>query len=339
LSVLATESQPFSYNFSGTTNPNSLSNFSYSVSGLPSGLNFDSLNGIISGIPTQNGTFNLPVTVSIPCGPTISSAVLVLVVNPAPPSSCPIQSMSSPANVSGEVKKSFSYTFTTTSTPTVSTLPNISISGALPNGLVFSPVNSTISGTPLDSGVFNLPVVITNSCGTSNGNLIININSEPSSEGGGGGSTPVIPVAPSGGGGGGGNTRLISNITFCQIDQGKVEISWSTNRPAVGRVLFGTTTVSYLTNKEFLGYVGGTEKGKELVLGHKFVIENLDLGKQYFARPMVSLSENSSFESSGDEVNFIVGAINPCRKVVEYEITASLPSCPFFERLHENRFK
>lgn len=329
LSVSANESQYFSYSFSGAISPSSVTSFFYSVSNLPAGLSFDQVNGVISGTPTQNGVFNVPVTVSIPCGPTVSNAVLVLNINSVPPALCPIQNISSPNSASGEVKKAFSHVFTTTSNPVLTTVPAITISGTLPSGLSFSPITSTISGTPLEAGNFNLSVTVTNLCGVSSSNLVITINPESTSGGGGGsgGGSPVIPTPSSGGGGG--NTRLISNLAVCQADATSVEISWNTNKPSIGRVLFSTSTVLYLTNKDFFGYSGATDRTKDFTLGHKALISNLASGTQYFARPMVSILEGG-FESSGDEVGFIPGAVAPCSKKIQEEVEKpKLDSCPF----------
>ncbi len=89
------------------------------------------------------------------------------------------------------------------------------------------------------------------------------------------------PAPPSGGGGGGGggggstgSTFLISNIAVSDVTATGTTISWTTNRPADGRVNYGIT----------VAYELGTVSATTSVTSHRFVISNLNPKTQYFFR-------------------------------------------------------
>ena len=108
--------------------------------------------------------------------------------------SCTLPTINSPLTASGTVNTTFSYTTTTTSTST----PSFSIGASvLPTGLSFSPTTGVISGTPTQSGTFNIIITPTNPCGTDTQTLVLTIAPE------------VIPPAGGGGGGAGGGVGSI----------------------------------------------------------------------------------------------------------------------------------
>lgn len=85
--------------------------------------------------------------------------------------SCPAPAINSSLNVSGIIDVPFSYTITATNSPTSFGCTT----GDLTPGLTFS--GATISGTPTSSGIVNVPISATNSCGTDNEILTITIAS------------------------------------------------------------------------------------------------------------------------------------------------------------------
>ncbi len=132
----------------------------------------------------------------------VSASAIVTVITPG---SCTLPIVSSALTASGTVNTPFSYTTTTTSTST----PSYSIGASvLPTGLSFSTTTGVISGTPTQSGTFNIAITPTNPCGTDTQTLVLTINP---AGGGGGGVTP--PVSTGGGGGGGGRRHPVVTTT------------------------------------------------------------------------------------------------------------------------------
>ncbi|GIW02041.1 putative Ig domain-containing protein [Roseiflexus sp.] len=128
-----------------------------SVSGaLPSGVTFTpNSNGTatISGTPTASGVFTLTITAANGVNPN-ATQTFTLTVNQAP-------SITSANTATFTVGQAGSFTVTATGYPT----PTLSVSGALPSGVTFTPNSNgtaTISGTPTTSGVFTLTITAAN---------------------------------------------------------------------------------------------------------------------------------------------------------------------------------
>ncbi|MFZ2048757.1 MAG: putative Ig domain-containing protein [Minisyncoccia bacterium] len=135
-----------------------------------------------------------PVTITINCtdGTTTVSDSVVINLSPGGGGgggSCTLPTINSSLTASGTVSTAFSYTVTTTSTST----PTYSIGASvLPTGLSFSTTTGVISGTPTQSGTFNINITTTNPCGTDAKTLVLTI----AAGGGGGGGGPVCGTLP-----------------------------------------------------------------------------------------------------------------------------------------------
>ncbi|MFA5888968.1 MAG: putative Ig domain-containing protein, partial [Candidatus Paceibacterota bacterium] len=73
---------------------------------------------------------------------------------------CPVPQFTSSLTASGIVGQSFSYTLVASST----TATTYSILGSLPPGLIFNSTTNTISGTPTQTGTYNVTLIAINQC-------------------------------------------------------------------------------------------------------------------------------------------------------------------------------
>ena len=121
---------------------------------LPTGLSLSSA-GVLSGTPTQTGTFPIVVTATDSNGCTGSGATYNLTVT------CQTITVTNPANSSGTVGSPFSETFTQSGAIGTATF---STSSVLPAGLSLSSAG-VLSGTPTQTGTFNIVVTVTDSNG------------------------------------------------------------------------------------------------------------------------------------------------------------------------------
>jgi PKD repeat protein len=118
---------------------------SYAVVGtLPSGLAYNSSTKSITGTPTKPGTYNITLRATNTIG--YSTKVLTISIQSAAPV------ITSKTDVSGKVKKSFSYKVTATNSPTSYSAKS------LPNGLKIDAKTGIITGKPSKNGVFNVEV-------------------------------------------------------------------------------------------------------------------------------------------------------------------------------------
>lgn len=154
-SASGTLDSAFSYQITASDSPQS-----YTATGLPAGLGVNTSTGIISGTPSQQGTFNI--TISATNANATTSATLVLTVLS---SQAPVIASSLVANAA--IGFPFSYQIGATNLPT-----SYGASG-LPPGLSINTANGLISGTPTQSGSFNVTVTATNASGTGSAMLII----------------------------------------------------------------------------------------------------------------------------------------------------------------------
>jgi len=122
---------------------------------LPNGITFDSATCSISGTPTQAGTFNFSITTTDTIGRTTSKS-FNLTVNPNP------VKITTPYLPYGYKDNSYSTGFTASGgTGSYSW----SVSGTLPTGLSVS--GNTITGTPTETGTFDLTITACDSTFTS----------------------------------------------------------------------------------------------------------------------------------------------------------------------------
>ncbi len=128
--------------------------YTWTASGLPAGLTIDPNTGTISGTPTGTGNSSVTITATDSTTPThlTASKTLTLTVNPA----LSITTTSLPAGFTG-----FAY-----SGPLAASggTPNYTWSATgLPAGLTIDPTTGAISGTPTNTGTFNVTITVTDS--------------------------------------------------------------------------------------------------------------------------------------------------------------------------------
>lgn len=150
----------FSFFVTAANNPSS-----FGITGLGSfpGLSFNSTTGEISGTPTATATGSVTVSATNAAG--TDSDTLSITIDPelGPPV------ITSSLTESTSVGAGYSYTILATNSPTV-----YSISGdALPSGLTRS--GNLISGTPAESGTFNIDLIATNALGSDTQTLVLTI--------------------------------------------------------------------------------------------------------------------------------------------------------------------
>lgn len=159
-SASGTGGQAFSFQLAATYFPTSFS----LVSGtLPSGVSLDTSTGLISGTPTQSGTFN--VTVGATNGIGTGTQALTITIGLVTPV------ITSSASASGLGGQAFAYLITASNLPS-----SFGVIGTLPNGVTVNPTTGLISGTPTESGTFNVTVTATNTAGTGSQALAITIS-------------------------------------------------------------------------------------------------------------------------------------------------------------------
>jgi len=164
LSFTATLGQPFVYQFEA------IGADDLSVSGLPAGLIFDSSIFAITGGPTTAGTTQVTLTASNASG--VTSATLVLTIQPAP-SSGPVIISSTTAK--GRTGVPFSFQVITTGATAAARLT----ATGLPPGLGVDPVSGVISCSPTVDGSSGVTLSVTEAGLTTIGTLELTFTSDP----------------------------------------------------------------------------------------------------------------------------------------------------------------
>ena len=128
--------------------------FAVTAGALPNGLTLGA-GGALSGTITTSGTFNFTVTTTDQFGQTGSRAYTVVVAAPT----LTLTPATLPAGTAGAA---YSQVLTLSGGIAPYT---VTLTGALPTGLTFNVATLTISGTPTQSGTFNISVTATDSTG------------------------------------------------------------------------------------------------------------------------------------------------------------------------------
>jgi hypothetical protein len=131
--------------------------------GLPQGLALDPNSGILSGIPLVTGVFNIGLYATNAAMTTTGQLALTLTTG--------VPGITSSLSASGKQGNSFSYTIVASNTPTFFT------ASALPAGLNLNPATGVISGPPIVSGAFSVPISAGNQFGADTEVLTLTISS------------------------------------------------------------------------------------------------------------------------------------------------------------------
>ncbi len=151
----------------------------YTASNLPPGLKLNASSGVITGTPTVAGNYVMPVSATGIAG-TSSATVTFQIAGPAF-GGLPVINSAATADFQDIESRSpyyyplyygnpagvFSYAITAINVPTSFGASN------LPAGLSLNPYTGVISGQPLVSGAFNVPISATSAAGTYNATLTI----------------------------------------------------------------------------------------------------------------------------------------------------------------------
>jgi len=153
LTASATRNNAFSYFITANNGVTS-----FNATSLPAGLSISTTTGEISGTPTADaGTYNIPLTATGPLGARTATLVLTL-SNPSGSSPSITSSLANQSTVAGVAYAG--YTITGDNSPT-----SYSVAG-LPTGMSFAAGTGVISGTPTQTGIFNVTIRATNASGT-----------------------------------------------------------------------------------------------------------------------------------------------------------------------------
>jgi hypothetical protein len=158
----ATRNNAFSYFITAN---NGVSSFN--TTSLPTGLSINTTTGEISGTPTAvAGTYNIPLTATGPLGARTATLVLTL-SNPTGGTPSITSSLASQSTVAGVAYAG--YTITGDNSPT-----SFSAAG-LPAGMSCAAGTGVISGTPSQTGTFNVTIRATNASGTGSSSFSLTV--------------------------------------------------------------------------------------------------------------------------------------------------------------------
>ena len=143
---------------------------SYGATNLPPGLGFDASDGELQGTPTAAGVYRVPMTATNAAG--TGSAVVTITISAAAPVGGPQAApplLTSSATAGGVVGTAFTYQLTATNAPASFA------ASSLPPGLSLNSQNGYLTGTPLSTGVFLVPVTAANAYGSCAATLMITV--------------------------------------------------------------------------------------------------------------------------------------------------------------------
>ena len=162
LTASATRNNAFSYFITANNGATS-----FNATSLPAGLSINTTTGEISGTPTAvAGNYNISLTATGPLGARTATLVLTL-SNPAGGTPSINSSLANQSTVAGVAYDG--YTIAANNSPT-----SYSASG-LPTGLACATGTGVISGTPTQTGTFNVTIQATNASGTGSSSFSLTV--------------------------------------------------------------------------------------------------------------------------------------------------------------------
>lgn len=132
-----------------------VANYAYTATGLPNGLAFNETTHEITGTPTLAGTYTVSVTVTDGDGKTVTTPYTILVKDP----------LVLPLATLPDGNVNVAYTSPALPSATGGTSPYIYAAATTPPGLQFDPATRIVSGIPTQSGLFTIPVTVTDQTG------------------------------------------------------------------------------------------------------------------------------------------------------------------------------
>ena len=141
---------------------------SYAASNLPPGLTVNPANGLISGTPTVSGDYAVTLRATNSSGAGVGTLNVVLRVN-----AIGGPTLNSAATATGTVGVNATvYQITTNGVNGPITSYSL-LSGTLPAGLSLNSSSGAITGTPTESGIFNMSLGATNSAGFTGSRAVV----------------------------------------------------------------------------------------------------------------------------------------------------------------------
>jgi len=134
----------------------SIGDYSFSAAGLPSGVNIDPATGALNGIASEPGEYTVHVSVTDSYPRTATQDVTLSISPPMTVAASPSYSLNraSEERIAPQASDPIGQ-------------PAWSVSGAIPDGLAFSPYDGSLTGTPTKEGVWNnIKVTATDASGT-----------------------------------------------------------------------------------------------------------------------------------------------------------------------------
>ena len=160
---------------------------SFNATNLPAGLTVSTQTGAISGTPLAAGSTSVAISATNSSGTDTRTLAVTIAAAVTPPV------ISSATTTNGTSGAAFTYQIVASGSPT-----SYGISGTLPNGITLNTATGLLSGTPAQTGTFNVQVQATNIGGTTSRALAITI------------AAPVTPVP------------AITSATTASVDAGNL---------------------------------------------------------------------------------------------------------------------
>jgi len=129
--------------------------YTYTAADVPAGLAFNPTTREITGIPTQSGTFAIPVTATDATGKTVTTNYSITVIDP----------LALPPATLADGTENIAYPTQTIPSATGGVGPYTYIATNLPAGLTFNPATREITGTPTQAGNYMVSVTVTDNEG------------------------------------------------------------------------------------------------------------------------------------------------------------------------------
>ena len=162
VTVTGTRNNAFSYSIAANNGPTS-----YSTTALPAGLNVNAATGVISGTPTAAaGDYPITIRATGPSG-TVEATLTLTLSDPAGDTPSITSSLANQSTVAGVAYAGY--------TITSDNPPSLYFAAGLPTGMSCDANTGVISGTPSQTGTFNVTIRATNVSGTGSSSFSLTV--------------------------------------------------------------------------------------------------------------------------------------------------------------------